>query len=148
MAAKPLDVSHTPSSTYWQHPPKRPPASDDSMFCKPRLINHRSKIFTPIADLGAKKDTAEAVPPHSFALDGRVPHFSRLLQEVGTSVVFELAGTISTEGAPSFASFAKGGNHDRQETRVTRGRPDQSAPCHSSLCFGGRTPPRSSWLLK
>jgi hypothetical protein len=33
----------------------------------------------------------------------------------------ELADTIPTEGAPSFAFFAKGGYHGLKKSRVTRG---------------------------
>ena len=64
MAAKPLDVSQTASSTHWQYPPKRPSANANSRAVPVREGDRSADYSRFRSNLGStqkKKGTADAV---------------------------------------------------------------------------------------
>jgi hypothetical protein len=64
VAAKPLDVSQTASSTHWQYPPKRPSANAHSIGDLSEIVIAAEIILAPFPILEAprEKGTAEAAP--------------------------------------------------------------------------------------
>jgi hypothetical protein len=73
VAAKPLDVSRTTSSTHWQYPPKRFVRDGSILRAQNRPLKSRVRKFAALFPIWERKKARPEL------LIPRVPHFSRAL---------------------------------------------------------------------